>query len=233
MSASVAERRQLLVQELARLLRADMGIWAWGRGFSADGGIQPVAHIDVGMTIQHQTCLAEMGLNPKNDMEFRAVIIQRMGESRQITVARKDVYSDAEWDRRPYFRLICEGLEMTSWVMSLCYPGPDTWTTMTYWRKDHLSDLGERERRLLNLAFNTISWIQPTAVESIPGEVFAGLTHRQRTVLLLLLGGHSRKSIAAQLGVTEHTVGDHIKLIYQHFHVHSVNELAAKMLRAN
>jgi DNA-binding CsgD family transcriptional regulator len=57
------------------------------------------------------------------------------------------------------------------------------------------------------------------------------LTDRQRLVTLLLLDGHSRKLIAANLGITEDTVGDHIKSIFKRFKVNSTTELAAIFLR--
>ena len=46
------------------------------------------------------------------------------------------------------------------------------------------------------------------------------------------LDGLSRKQIAANLAITEQTVGDHLKALYKHFGVHSAGELAAHFLRA-
>jgi len=231
-AASLADRRKLFLSGMATLLQADIGVWSWGRGFSVDGGIQPVAMIDHGMTMPQKTHLAEAGLDRKNDLEFRALIIRRMDETRRATVIREDIYSDAEWDRKPSFRRICDGLGMTSWITSVLYPRPDTWCNITYWRKANRGELGERERQLLDLVMSSVSWLLPTVRETVPAETFTGLTPRQRTVLLLLLDGLSRKSIAAELKLTEHTVGDHVKSIYQHFQVHSVNELAAQMLKS-
>ena len=63
-------------------------------------------------------------------------------------------------------------------------------------------------------------------------EAFAGLTPRQRLVMLMLLDGLARKTIALRLGISEDTVGDHIKSIYTHFKVNSAGELAAFFLRS-
>lgn len=54
-----------------------------------------------------------------------------------------------------------------------------------------------------------------------------GLTPRQREVLGSLLLGHSPGRIARELGVSEHTVNDHRKAIYQRLGVSSRSELAA------
>jgi DNA-binding CsgD family transcriptional regulator len=59
-----------------------------------------------------------------------------------------------------------------------------------------------------------------------------GLTHRQRTVLLGMLDGQSRKLIASSLKISEFTVNEHIKAVFRHFKVHSSTELAAKFLRS-
>jgi len=78
----------------------------------------------------------------------------------------------------------------------------------------------------------SISWMQPRVSESVPAETFVGLTPRQRTVMLQLLDGQSRKQIAQSLGITVHTANDHIKAIYEHFQVRSATELAAKFLQS-
>lgn len=66
-----------------------------------------------------------------------------------------------------------------------------------------------------------------------PAEVSAmlvdayGLTRRQREVLGRLLLGRSMKQVAHGMGVSEHTVQDHRKAIYQRMGVSSRSELAA------
>lgn len=54
-----------------------------------------------------------------------------------------------------------------------------------------------------------------------------GLTRRQRDVLGLLLLGRSLTQTAHELGISEHTVNDHRKAIYQRVGVSSRSELAA------
>lgn len=68
-----------------------------------------------------------------------------------------------------------------------------------------------------------------------PAEVSAmivdayGLTRRQREVLGRLLLGRSMKQVARGMGVSEHTVQDHRKAIYQRMGVSSRSELAAML----
>lgn len=53
------------------------------------------------------------------------------------------------------------------------------------------------------------------------------LSKRQREVLTHLLRGDAPKQIAPVLGVTVHTVNEHIKEIHRHFNVTSRAELLA------
>ncbi|MBX3720252.1 MAG: response regulator transcription factor [Turneriella sp.] len=59
------------------------------------------------------------------------------------------------------------------------------------------------------------------------------LTAREREVLQLLYEGFKYQSIADKLGVSRHTVHDHIKHIYQKLEVHSRAELMHKTIQGN
>lgn len=58
--------------------------------------------------------------------------------------------------------------------------------------------------------------------------VTARLTGRRRVVFEKLSHGVGRKQIAAELGLSEHTVNDYVKAVYRHF---GVNSQAALMRR--
>lgn len=61
----------------------------------------------------------------------------------------------------------------------------------------------------------------------IPQLEKSGLSPAQQRVLECALKGYSEKQIAATLGLSVHTVHNHMKQIYQHFKVHSRSELLA------
>jgi DNA-binding CsgD family transcriptional regulator len=48
--------------------------------------------------------------------------------------------------------------------------------------------------------------------------------------MLFLLAGDSAKQVAQKLGLSEFTVGDHVKRIYKHFSVSSRVELLAHFI---
>lgn len=66
-----------------------------------------------------------------------------------------------------------------------------------------------------------------------PTNLHESLCRRERQTLELLLTGASEKEIAAQLGLSVHTVHQYVKAIYRRFDVTSRAQLMARSLRAS
>jgi DNA-binding NarL/FixJ family response regulator len=64
-----------------------------------------------------------------------------------------------------------------------------------------------------------------------PEQVSAGLSPQEMRLLKLLTEGHQNKTAAAKLGISIHTVGFHLRSIYEKLHVHSRSEAVARALR--
>lgn len=58
-----------------------------------------------------------------------------------------------------------------------------------------------------------------------------GLTQREKEILLQMIDGHSKKVIASNLFLSQHTVDTHIKNIYAKLHVHCQTEVVAKAIK--
>jgi DNA-binding NarL/FixJ family response regulator len=59
----------------------------------------------------------------------------------------------------------------------------------------------------------------------------ARLSPQESRLLKLLTEGHQNKTAAAELGISVHTVGFHLRSIYDKLHVHSRSEAVARALR--
>src|SRR5260370_575684 len=64
-----------------------------------------------------------------------------------------------------------------------------------------------------------------------PEQFSAGLTPQELRLLTLLAEGHQNKTAAAEMGISIHTVGFHLRSIYEKLHVHSRSEAVARALR--
>ena len=56
-----------------------------------------------------------------------------------------------------------------------------------------------------------------------------GITRRQSEILRFIADGQTDKEIAAQLGISEETVGHHLRVLYGHEGVHCRAALIAKL----
>ena len=64
-----------------------------------------------------------------------------------------------------------------------------------------------------------------------PDQSAIGLSPQELHLLKLLTEGHRNKTAAAELGISIHTVGFHLRSIYEKLHVHSRSEAVARALR--
>jgi DNA-binding NarL/FixJ family response regulator len=58
-----------------------------------------------------------------------------------------------------------------------------------------------------------------------------GLTNREKTILQHLVDGLTKEQIAASLGLSYHTIGNHVRHIYRKLHVSSRSRAVAKALK--
>jgi DNA-binding CsgD family transcriptional regulator len=60
---------------------------------------------------------------------------------------------------------------------------------------------------------------------------WVGLSPQEIRLLKLFAEGHQNKTAAAELGISIHTVGFHLRSIYEKLHVHTRSEAVARALR--
>ena len=230
--ADLGERRRAVLKATMELVQADSGIWSWGRGWPQLSGITPVALIDAGFDPPQRAKMIEWALSPAAKQEFVEPIRTGMGNETRSAVIRRDMITDESWDTHPDIRRKLAQGGWGGFVHALRYSDRDTWSNFFLLRNEGRAEFGRREAAIADVMLNGIRWMQSTAEEYLEPETFAALTPRQRAVMLHLLDGLARKTIALRLGISEETVGDHLKAIYRHFDVGSASELAAKFLRS-
>lgn len=226
-----AQRRRAVVVALGEIASADAGHWAWGRGDPLGGVILPLAIIDFGYSPEQFAVLVEHNLDRNALATFQSRVRVRMNGSPQIAVTRRDVLTDDEWRTSPLWSNYVARLGLDSWLHAVRYHSGDTWSCLHLLRRTGAPEFGPRERALADLALGGVAWLHAQCDEAVPPDTFANLTPRQRTVLVMLLDGRSRREIASRLGISEYTVGDHLKALYARFGVRTVGELAGRLLK--
>jgi DNA-binding CsgD family transcriptional regulator len=90
---------------------------------------------------------------------------------------------------------------------------------------------GGRETELARIVFDELNWLDATGRLDPPVPGLGGLPPRLEEVLNHLRAGHAPKQIAVTLGLSVHTVRDHIKRIYARAEVRDRSELMALLGR--
>lgn len=89
------------------------------------------------------------------------------------------------------------------------------------YRRPSVGEFTSREKQIAHILLSKVPilHVEKTSKECLV--TFSTLTHRQRTITALLIQGYVRNRIASYLGISPHTLSDHIKSIFQRFGVHS------------
>jgi len=87
----------------------------------------------------------------------------------------------------------------------------------------------ERERRIVDVFHRECRWLHEPS-RSVDAALLRGLGPRLCQTLRLLARGLGEKQVAAELGLSPHTVHEYVKTLYRHFGVSSRGELLALCL---
>lgn len=232
-SADLGTRRVSVLERIASLTGAEGGFWGWGRGNPVETTIAPVVGIPFGFTPAEWPVIMEASLDEDGRNFFARQIADRLQENPHVSVTRSLLYSDSQWYEIPSYRRHLEPIGWDDWMTSVIYLADDTWCCLTLWRRAGRLPFQSAELAILDIALGGILWLHPRISESVPAESFVDLTPRQRMMMIYLLDGLSRKQIAASLGISLHTVNDHVKSLYERFQVHSATELTARFLKSH
>lgn len=231
-TADIETRRVSILQQIARLTGADAGFWGWGRGHPVESSVAPVVGIPFGFSPAEWPVIMEASID-EDGRNFSGIqIAERLRQTPHVTVTRSMLWTDSQWYATPSYRRHLEPIGWDDWMTSVYYLADDTWCCLTLWRRAGQAAFQDHERDLLDMSLRGIRWLHPRISEAIPAQAFVDLSPRQRIVMIYLLDGLSRKQIAATLGVSLHTVNDHVKSLYDRFQVHSATELTARFLKS-
>ncbi len=229
--ADLASRRRALVSVLAYELEADCGFWSWGYGKPADVSITSMAVVEVGLTEPQKAVIFEMAFDADTFRDFYCRIYSEMMGSPRSRSLRASDFQKRECDKLPVVYAYLERGGWSQFLSNARYFPENAYSSMTFLRNFGKPEFGDKEAEILEFAASSVSWLHANVDEDLSPEKVRGLTQRQRTVLTMILDGWPRKVISQRLGITEDTVGDHLKAIYTHFNVRSSIELAALFLQ--
>lgn len=142
------------------------------------------------------------------------------------TFTRADLIHDRDWYRSPHVQELRRAGNVDSCVYTAFINDADRATCIGLHRAWGERAFSERERLLVDVFHDECRFLHAPAARLSPA--FDGLPPRLQDTLRALARGLGEKQIAAELGLSPHTVHDHVKRLHRHFGVASRGELLAR-----
>jgi DNA-binding NarL/FixJ family response regulator len=143
-----------------------------------------------------------------------------MANPQHGALARRDVTTDREWYRSSYYSDLKRPFGVDDAIYAqLLRPG--ALFAITMHRARRARPFTEEDRNLMALVFDACPWVRTEADEP-------ALAPRVRQTLEVLLTGACDKEIAAELGLSVHTVRQYVKVLLKTFGVSSRAQLIAR-----
>ncbi|XZE19443.1 response regulator transcription factor [Pirellulaceae bacterium SH449] len=228
---NLVDRKKVIATGIAESIQADVWIWTTGRiNERVPGDAMITACVDDGFTDETERAeFYRIIIHPELAPAVVKPLYQAVKELTSITRMRLDLICDEQWQTLQVSSL-WRSLGFDDFIFSLVPLDRETYSSIGFHRRAGNPRFTRQEADFVDLAFPAIDWIHRfKAAESIPTRV-TDLSPRERQVFMLLLKGASRKTIASQLKLSDHTITDYIKEIYKKFEVTSRAELLVQFL---
>ncbi|MBB6308819.1 helix-turn-helix transcriptional regulator [Xanthobacter tagetidis] len=212
--------KRQLVEGICRLIDADA--WTWSLGCFAEPGAQPVylgmAH--GGFDEARYTRLLLAASHPDMAWTSERLLTEMRTKDTHVTRLRQQVVDEATF--------VASGVDghlraadIGPFIFSLRPIDDRAVSIIALYRRQGASDFSERESRIAHILLTELPWLHEQGWPQDRGASVPRLSPRLRLVLNLLLDGRSRKEMAANLSLSEHTVAQYQKALYRHFGVTS------------
>jgi len=141
----------------------------------------------------------------------------------QVTASRRQLLCDSTWYGAPYVNEVLHRFRVDDNLVSLyCVRPNGAWEALAFFRGFGSRSFGEAEVEVVRLFHEEMGRLWDRQARAT-----AGMPPRLRQTLRGLLAGGSEKEIAAEMGISTHTVHDYVKALHVRFGVRSRGELLA------
>lgn len=206
-----ADQKAHALTGLARLVDAQVGLWVEVAGLAL-GQLE----VELGWTGAAERRAFHAYLEREQYVAPDPTMAPLARCAAGATVLREHLIDDTTWYASDHAQTLRRAANVDSFIYSTHTSGA-AFSLHRPWRAPRFS---ERERRLVELFHRECGFLHATAPVPLPP--------RLRATLALLARGLSEKQIAAELGLSPHTVHDYVKALHRRFGVQSRGELLAR-----
>jgi DNA-binding CsgD family transcriptional regulator len=230
LSCCIDDRRRTLVAGISDLVGADVWIWIHTRSNSAEMRPSGFHILDGGWRDDAERSAF---LGAMYDPQLSRAVNSTLLRSEHTTATREQFLPEDDPDRAPVLDWWTRSTGMRECIASVFPIMPEVYSAVGLHRRVGKPPFTSIQRDMVHLILSKVDWLHKDG-HDVPAndERLLKLSPREREVLLYLLEGDSRKQIAQRLGLSHHTIADHMKAIYKHFDVNSRAELLALFMRS-
>lgn len=216
-------QRRALVSGLAELVGGDLWIWTTSQARPETGEVAGLSVVSGGWKSDDELGkLVELHDSP---VGLRAV--KTFAKARKhTTLLRADFADDEEFQSTRWYRESA----FDDCVLSIYPTVPPAMSCVGIHRQKGRPRFTGLESTIVHLVLSQVSWMHYGLENAQLADTTLGLTPRQRHVLVQLICGRSTRDIASALGISIHTVHDHVKAVLEAFKVKTRTELLARYL---
>ena len=221
----LAGKKRSLMQGLAELLEADGWLWTATRVRVDDDQPISMGAIYGGLTDQQFAGWVEASQVAKPPPPEDGPLTELFVQGRHFTRTRQQVVDDRQWYDHPAVQRYRIRRGIDHFLYSVFPVDARLCSALGFFRRVGQEPFGERQRRICHMVSANVRWMHLASFPEHAGVDVPVLSPRQRTVLVHLLDGKTKREISRLLNLSEPTVGEHITKIYRHFGAGSQVEL--------
>lgn len=226
---STLQKRRAL-EGLTALVDAQVGVWVHVDSSSA-GRVILRKEIDLGWSgdAERRAFLAYTNHEQWTALDPSMPALARAFTAPLGTFTRDQLVPDRAWYGSEHVQRFRRAARVDSFVYTVYAPSSDEMVAFSLHRPWGARAFSERERHLIDLFHRECRFLHEPADELSPA-ILRGLPPRLCETLRGLVRGRSEKQLAAESGLSPHTVHDYVKALHRHFGVQSRSELLARCL---
>ncbi|QDT68802.1 Bacterial regulatory protein, luxR family [Planctomycetes bacterium MalM25] len=222
--------RWRLTKAIRRLLGAELAFFAdykrVGSPESPEGWLRPISLLDDWGGVEHRPTFWEHFVRDRHER----LPYSRLAEACETfcVALRSDVIDDRSWYGSAHFIEHSVPMGLDDCLISYSRGPGDTVQSLFLQRAIGAPTFPRSSAELVRGLWGELRQFQPVQLSSVEGSAFMDLPKRMLQVLACLLTGYTAKETAELIGVSTHTVQEHVRRLYKRSKTTNRAELAAR-----
>lgn len=229
LAPDVMAQRRCIGSGMAKLISAEFWLYTQAYTNADASDAMGISAVDGGWTSDRQrTRYFEMLCSPLWQAFIGPRVAAGWEKQPHVTLRRQDyLRSPAAWHGSELYRQWFVPIGLDEFMISCYRITPQVHAGVGFYRKRGGKPFTAYDSALVHLVVSELHAVHAFGADAPAAAKVGELTPRQRAITVLMWSGDDRAAIARKLGISAHTVNDHVKEIYRILGVSSRAELMA------